>query len=105
MQLPARVRPSLEIHLVEGIAHVETEGPDGKYAEYEVAYTFGWKPLQQYLVKFPGGRLQALPVARLGGHVGELPVPLVPIEPAADQHVRIAIAIDVGDDGRIVGLF
>ncbi|MFN7986704.1 MAG: tetratricopeptide repeat protein [Thermoanaerobaculia bacterium] len=42
---------------------VETEGPDGKYAEYEVAYTFGWKPLQQLLVRFPGGRLQAVPVA------------------------------------------
>ena len=42
---------------------VETEGPDGRYAEYEVAYTFGWRPLQQYLVRFPGGRLQALPVA------------------------------------------
>jgi predicted CXXCH cytochrome family protein len=42
---------------------VETEGPDGRYVEYEVVYTFGWKPLQQYLVRFPGGRLQALPVA------------------------------------------
>jgi Flp pilus assembly protein TadD len=42
---------------------VETEGPGGKYQEFEVAYTFGWKPLQQYLVRFPGGRLQAVPVA------------------------------------------
>ena len=42
---------------------VETEGPDGKPHDYEIAYTFGWTPLQQYLVRFPGGRLQALPVA------------------------------------------
>ena len=26
--------------------------------EYEVLYTFGFKPLQQYLVAFPGGRMQ-----------------------------------------------
>ena len=25
--------------------------------------TFGWFPLQQYLVPFPGGRLQCLPIA------------------------------------------
>ena len=42
---------------------IETDGPDGKPAAYEVAYTFGWKPLQQYLVRFPGGRLQAFSVA------------------------------------------
>ena len=28
---------------------------------FEVAYTFGWEPLQQYLVKFPDGRMQVLP--------------------------------------------
>lgn len=42
---------------------IETDGPDGKTATYEVAYTFGWQPLQQYLIKFPGGRLQAFSVA------------------------------------------
>jgi predicted CXXCH cytochrome family protein len=42
---------------------IETEGPDGKTAEFEVAYTFGWHPLQQYLIRFPGGRLQAFSVA------------------------------------------
>jgi len=40
-----------------------TEGPDGEMAEFEVTYTFGVEPLQQYLVPFPGGRLQALSVA------------------------------------------
>ena len=42
---------------------VETAGPDGPPTEFEVAYTFGWKPLQQYLIRFPGGRLQAFSVA------------------------------------------
>ncbi len=42
---------------------VSTDGPDGKLADYPVKYTFGVWPLQQYLVEFPGGRLQALPLA------------------------------------------
>lgn len=42
---------------------IETDGPDGKPTVYEVAYTFGWNPLQQYLVRFPGGRMQAFSVA------------------------------------------
>ena len=42
---------------------VRTEGPEGELAAYEVAYTFGVKPLQQYLLRFPRGRLQALDIA------------------------------------------
>lgn len=42
---------------------VETDGPDGKLAVFEVKYTFGVDPLQQYLVEFPDGRLQALSIA------------------------------------------
>ena len=42
---------------------VETDGPDGKLATFEVKYTFGIEPLQQYLVEFPDGRIQALPFA------------------------------------------
>ena len=32
-------------------------------AEFEALYTFGFEPLQQYLVEFPGGRMQALSLA------------------------------------------
>ncbi|MEJ2523792.1 MAG: tetratricopeptide repeat protein, partial [Gammaproteobacteria bacterium] len=39
------------------------KGPDGKLADYRIKYTFGVSPLQQYLVEFPDGRLQALPIA------------------------------------------
>jgi len=39
---------------------VNTEGPDGKYHDYKVAYTFGVYPLQQYLIAFPKGAYQCL---------------------------------------------
>ncbi len=42
---------------------VRTEGPDAKPADFEVAYTFGVDPLQQYLIELPGGKLQALTIA------------------------------------------
>jgi predicted CXXCH cytochrome family protein len=42
---------------------VRTDGPDGKLADYEIKYTFGVFPLQQYLIAFPDGRLQALGLA------------------------------------------
>jgi tetratricopeptide (TPR) repeat protein len=42
---------------------VRTDGPDGQLHDYEIAYTFGFTPLQQYLVAFPGGRYQCLPIA------------------------------------------
>jgi len=42
---------------------VQTAGDNGEVAEYPVKYTFGIEPLQQYLVEFPRGRLQALPFA------------------------------------------
>lgn len=38
---------------------LNTEGPDGKLHDFEVKYVFGFTPLQQYLVEFPGGRMQA----------------------------------------------
>ncbi|MEX1327491.1 MAG: tetratricopeptide repeat protein [Desulfobacterales bacterium] len=41
---------------------VHTQGPDGKMGDFEITHTFGWYPLQQYLVPFPGGRLQCLPI-------------------------------------------
>src|SRR5262249_5043795 len=42
---------------------VETDGPDGQLAAFEVKYTFGIDPLQQYLIEFPDGRIQALSIA------------------------------------------
>ena len=45
----------------EGKYLVETENEQGKMQVFEVKHTFGWEPLQQYLVQFPDGRLQVLP--------------------------------------------
>jgi tetratricopeptide (TPR) repeat protein len=42
---------------------VRSDGPEGALEEYEVAYTFGVEPLQQYLIRFPDGRVQALGIA------------------------------------------
>ncbi len=42
---------------------IETDGPDGKPATFHIKYTFGIEPLQQYLVEFPDGRVQALSIS------------------------------------------
>jgi predicted CXXCH cytochrome family protein len=42
---------------------IHAEGADGKPADFRVAATFGVAPLQQYLLEFSGGRLQAFPTA------------------------------------------
>jgi predicted CXXCH cytochrome family protein len=42
---------------------VRTDGADGKPRDFEVRYTFGVWPLQQYLVEYGGGRIQTLPLA------------------------------------------
>ena len=42
---------------------VNTEGEDGKRTDFEIRYTFGLEPLQQYLIELPGGRLQPLTIA------------------------------------------
>ena len=47
----------------DGRFFVRTDGPDGKLKDYPIRYTFGWYPLQQYLIEFPGGRLQSLGIA------------------------------------------
>ena len=44
----------------DGRFFVNTDGPDGEMHDYQIAYTFGVRPLQQYLVAFPGGRYQVL---------------------------------------------
>ena len=47
----------------DGKFYVYTEGIDGKMMEFKVAYTFGVRPLQQYLIPFDKGRYQCLPIA------------------------------------------
>lgn len=40
---------------------VETDNQVGNLEVFHVAYTFGWEPLQQYVVKFSDGYMQVLP--------------------------------------------
>ena len=42
----------------DGKFFINTQGEDGANHDYEVKYIFGFTPLQQYLVEFPGGRMQ-----------------------------------------------
>jgi predicted CXXCH cytochrome family protein len=42
---------------------VNTEGADGRNQDFDVRYTFGVWPLQQYLIEQPRGSLQALTIA------------------------------------------
>jgi predicted CXXCH cytochrome family protein len=43
----------------DGTFFINTQGDDGANHDYEVQYVFGFFPLQQYLIAFPGGRLQS----------------------------------------------
>ena len=40
--------------------YVRTADASGEDREFRIAYAFGVEPLQQYLIEFPGGRLQTL---------------------------------------------
>ncbi len=42
---------------------VTTDNRDGEMETFRVKYVFGYRPLQQYLVEFPDGRVQCLPLA------------------------------------------
>ena len=44
----------------EGKYIVRTQDIDGDLTDYPIAYTFGVTPLQQYLIKFPDGKIQTL---------------------------------------------
>ncbi|MGY5355305.1 tetratricopeptide repeat protein [Wenyingzhuangia sp. IMCC45467] len=47
----------------EGKFYVNTEGRDGNNHDFEIIYTFGLTPLQQYIVLFPDGHYQCLRTA------------------------------------------
>ncbi len=47
----------------DGGFYVRTEGPSGDLEDFEITHVFGYDPLQQYLIPFPGGRLQCLNIS------------------------------------------
>jgi cytochrome c551/c552 len=42
---------------------VNTDSEDGSLKDYEISYTFGVYPLQQYMIKFPKGNIQVMDIA------------------------------------------
>ena len=42
---------------------VNTDSEDGTLKDYEISYTFGVYPLQQYMIKFPKGNVQVMEIA------------------------------------------
>jgi tetratricopeptide (TPR) repeat protein len=47
----------------DGAFRVRTEDESGGMTDYLIEFVFGFYPLQQYLIRFPGGRLQSLTIA------------------------------------------
>ena len=47
----------------DGVFYVKTDNAEGELQEFKISYTFGFYPLQQYLIAFPDGRYQALSLA------------------------------------------
>ncbi|MBT8049245.1 MAG: tetratricopeptide repeat protein [Xanthomonadales bacterium] len=67
---------------------VETDNRLGELQEFEIAYTFGFYPLQQYLVPFEDGRLQALSIvwdSRPQSQGGQRWIHLYPGEPVTHE--------------------
>ncbi len=78
----------------DGKFFVNTDGPDGKLRDYEIKYTFGVYPLQQYLVEFPDGRLQArLDRLGLASQEGRRPALVSSLSQRAG-HLRRRVALD-----------
>ena len=68
---------------------VRTEGQDGELHDYQIAYTFGASPLQQYLIQFPDGKLQTLGIAwdaRVPSEGGQRWYHLYPNEDVTPEH-------------------
>jgi len=47
----------------DGAYCMTTDNREGKLETFPVKYVLGYRPLQQYLVEFPDGRVQCLPIA------------------------------------------
>lgn len=52
-----------EFYIRDGTYRVRADDQSGDMQDFDIKYTFGVEPLQQYLVEFPDGRIQALSVA------------------------------------------
>lgn len=56
-------KDTFNFHSENGKYYVSISHADDTPTSYEIKYTFGYYPLQQYLAQLPKGKFQALPVA------------------------------------------
>ncbi|WP_051435628.1 multiheme c-type cytochrome [Shewanella fidelis] len=52
-----------EFFIKDGHYWVKLANRNGKLTDYKISYTFGYYPLQQYMVEFEDGRVQLIPFA------------------------------------------
>lgn len=74
----------------DGKYFVETDNDKGELQEFEITYTFGFFPLQQYLVPFPDGRYQALNIvwdSRSKAVGGQRWIHLYPADPVTHDDI------------------
>ena len=74
----------------DGKYFVETDNENGELQEFEIEFTFGFHPLQQYLVPFPDGRYQALNIvwdSRRKDEGGQRWIHLYPDDPVTHQDI------------------
>jgi predicted CXXCH cytochrome family protein len=70
--------------------YVETDNAEGVLEEFEITHTFGFHPLQQYLVPFSDGRYQALSIvwdSRSKTEGGQRWVHLYPGDPVTHEDI------------------
>ena len=82
----------------DGKFYVRTEGVDRKPQNYELLYTLGVYPLQQYLISVGGGRMQSFAVAwdsRAAEHGGQRWFQLYPSQKTAHTDVPQSARRDI----------
>ena len=78
----------------DGKYFVHTDGADGKLRDFEIKFTFGVEPLQQYLIEFPDGRIQALSIAWDSRPAAQARPALVPSLPERQGRLARRAALD-----------
>ncbi len=74
----------------DGKYFVATDNDKGQLQVFEITYTFGFFPLQQYLVPFPDGRYQALNIvwdSRTKSMGGQRWIHLYPVDPVTHDDI------------------
>jgi len=77
----------------DGKFFVHTQGPEGVMGDFEITHTFGWNPLQQYLIPFPAVECSACHRLGCEGQAVVSPLPR-----PADGPERLALLDQCGTE-------